>query len=148
MTRHLGRALIVTGISLGVCLSMVAASQDQQTSNASKLRDLLTQRRDTLKRRFEFIEVRFKERGTAGNVTLAEYVAARDQLLMAELELAEQKPQRLELLKQRIENFRSLEVLAQARFRQGTASKDEEWLAKANRLQAEIDYIREESKTD
>ena len=144
MKGYTGLALIVAGVSFCLCLSIVAAPPDQDTSQANKLQELLTERRDVLKSRFEWIKVSQQQ----GHSSFDEYLAAHNQLLMAELELTSEKHQRLGLLQQRIDSLRVLERLAGKKTESGTGSMDEELLATANRIQAEIDYVREELKPD
>lgn len=94
------------------------------------------------------LKFRFEEHQTD---SIAVYVAAHNQLSKAELELASEKRQRLAILQKLVEDLQSLETLAVAKYRSGgggTAPMSDQLLATANRLQAEIDYVREELKPD
>ena len=117
------------------------AQQDTKTSNAAKLRQLLQQRHDALQQLFEAV----KRRNDDGKLHYKHVVAALDDLLKAKLELAASKRERVDICKQRVDNLRSLEEIAEERMRRGSGSIDDKLLATAARLQAEIDCLREES---
>lgn len=138
--------LLIVAIVVG-SLSFATQAEPQgeaESPHDGKLRALLVQRRDVLKRRYEMMKVRLKlPSGTTG-VALEDCIAAHNQFLMAELEMSSDRQQRLELLQKRIDNFRGLERQAEVRVRrglQGDASLEE-----AARLQAEIDFVREQAR--
>ena len=71
-------------------------------------------------------------------------VAAENDLLDAELQLASSKQERVKLCQKRIENLRFLEKILTQRFAQGGSSMEDRLVATAARLQAEIDCLRQQ----
>jgi outer membrane protein TolC len=121
--------------------SFSSAAQNDGGDLKTKITELMTQRRDTLRERFTAVQARYN----SGTMSVDAVITANDDLLDAELELASSKPERLELCKKRVENLRGLEKVLAQRHEQGSASIESKLLATAARLQAEIDCLREQS---
>jgi hypothetical protein len=133
---------VLIGIGTWLAIPAINAQQEERTTTGAKLRDLLTAKRDVLKERFDYI----KANHDLGTVPYDKVLLAHELFLKTELELASTKEQRLDICKKRIENYRFLEDRAMAEVQSGRGTSDETLLATANRIQAEIDCLREESK--
>jgi outer membrane protein TolC len=120
------------------------AQQNDENPNASKIRELLEQRRDALQQRYEAIQKRHDD----GSLSFVHVVPALDDLLKAKLELANSCKEQIEICRKRIDNFRSLEEYAEVRLKSGPGRTEERDAAKAARLQAEIDCLRLGSDPD
>ena len=130
-------AILSIACSLG---SLTSAQQPTDSDSDASLSALLTQRRDTLEKRVEVLEYMLAQ----GKVEATAVFAARDQLLDAELQLAETKEQRLALHRTRIDNMRELEELIKRRHKAGQSPLEAALSTTAARLQAEIDLLREQ----
>ena len=108
------------------------------------MQELLRQKRDALKERLDYLKATYD----AGTEHYEQVALARDALLLAELDLAPLQAERMEICKRRIENFRSLEELATEQWRSGNVSSDAKLSATIHRIQAEIDCVREQTKSD
>ena len=117
----------------------VDAQQDARPAADVEIQRLLVAKRDALRERFEFM----KAMNDDGTVTYDALVDANESLLQAELELAPTKERRAEIHKKRIENYQLLEKIAVEEFNAGTADGAAKQLATANRIQAEIDSLRD-----
>lgn len=117
-------------------------AQEARNSDSPEIKVLLKERRDVLAKRIELLRARYAV-GT-GNDTLSSLFTAMDQLLLAELQLANSREQRVTLTHKRLDNMRELERSVKQRFEAGTGSTDEVLSATAARLQAEIDLLREQ----
>ena len=141
---------LLCGVGLAVTCGLRA--QDGATPG-QQLQAKLEERRDTLKSRVKALETRLEV--GVGDIDLV--CKARIDLLDAELQLADTKARRIELLKSRVEKFQQLEKTAKVR--QGAPppppqpgrppgvidSTDQLYLAMAARMQAEIDLLREQA---
>lgn len=127
---------------LAVCVCGLTAVADALPGTAADepagLRELLTQRRDVLQ---HVVRIAEEEYLVAG-VSLRELVAARDELLQAELALADGADERQTILQTRRDNMLDLEERIVESFRLGHVSQREVLRVRAARLQAEIDLLR------
>ena len=144
MNRRVVCSVVVLGLIMGFAASNSPAQREVEKNVDQTLKRLLTSRRDVLKRVYEVTKRRHED-GTGG---FDSYILARDAYLLAQFELAESKKQRIEICKERVENLRRLEESAKVRSESGSAKIEEQWIATAVRLQAEIDCVKEESKPD
>lgn len=115
-------------------------AEDPPESN-TELRELLIAKRDVLNERLALVKARFETE----TVQYDEVIQAQEAVLLAELELATTPEQRIQICKKRVENFQYLEDRLVAEFRSGQATADEKLLATVNRIQAQIDLVRESS---
>lgn len=117
----------------------VAASQATTEKPANEqLHDLLVERRDVMKDRLELVKQLFSKTRT----DYEEVLAATDDLLACELELASTSAERVEVLQNRLNVAQELESTVETRVRAALVSTAELYAAKAARLQAEIDLLR------
>ena len=122
-----------------LCSTIVAQNK---TDSAQKIQALLLERRDVLKQRLLVLETQLKN-GLISALDIV--VSARNDLLKAELALATNKQQRVELLRQRLKNFQEFEKYNKERFDAGQGSFETDvLLSQAERIQAQIDLMREE----
>lgn len=124
-----------------VIFSQTAVSQTQQEAASDKrLNSLLTERRDTLRQVVDLVIVEY--RGGAG--TIEEIIQAQNALLDAELDIAKTNAERVRIREEQVKNFRELENLLKQRHESGSGiTKSELLVAKATRLEAEINLLRE-----
>jgi hypothetical protein len=116
-----------------------ALGQDSDSAK-SKLTSLLEERRDVLKTRVDMMERLAK----IARSTPEEVIAARDGLYDAEYELATNSEQRLNVLQQKLENAKQLELVMQQHKRDAKANETHVLSAKASRLGIEIKILREQ----
>ena len=137
--RSLLYLIVVLSIAC-VAGSFTIAQQATESDSHAALNELLTKRRDTLKQRVDVLEQMHAD----GSLSLTAVLAGRDQLLDAELQLAKTKEQRLTLYQKRLDNMRALEDMVKKRYEAGQITLDSTLSARAARLQAEIDLLREQ----
>ncbi len=124
-------------LSVGVLRESSALARDDE-DNAAKLTDLLKTRRETLRQLLKVAEEQYR----TGHSSFDSVVRASDQLIKAELELAEGYEATLALYEQRVGQFQTLENMATARYQAGQASQEDVLAARAGRLGAEIELLR------
>jgi outer membrane protein TolC len=78
-----------------------------------------------------------------GQTTLDNVIRERNRLLEAELEIAKTSIDRIRIREERVKNFRDLENEIKQRHKAGQVTNDKILVAKAARLQAEIELLRE-----
>ena len=120
------------------------AAREQKQTNA-RIRELLQERYDTLRRYVELREAQLQ----AGNVPLSQVLRAKELLVGAELELAETDEQRLAVYSKAVDLAKELErQVAMLVEIGGTPNSDPAELAaaKAHRLGAEIAYERAKAR--
>ncbi|MBP88543.1 MAG: hypothetical protein CMJ64_17815 [Planctomycetaceae bacterium] len=150
-SRLTGILLFALAPLVGLAVTYGLRAQDDAASPEQRLRTLLEERRDTLSERLDALE-NMREVGL-GDADVV--VSARIDVLDAELELAATKAERIEVLKKRLRSFRELEdwarhsrrLLHAHRARTTRTAVDaagDMLLAKAARMQDEIDLLREE----
>ena len=126
---------------LGVVFSTFAAPDKPDSS--AKIHALLEARRDVLKQRSEAVETQMKH-GLLND--FGSLIAARNDLLGAELALASTKDERIALLKKHVANCLEYEKFNQGRFEAGRGATQVDVLSStAARLEAEIALAREEA---
>lgn len=129
---------------LAITWAMVTntTAQEASKSDSPEIKVLLKERCDVLAKRIEFVRAMYE----GGRGDLNSLFTAMDQLLLAKLELADSKEQRVTLTRERLDNLRELEKVVKQRFEAGTCSTEEMLSATAARLQAEIDLLREQQR--
>ena len=140
MQSRLPFAVIALVASVFVIGSYTNAHQSQEETS-TELKDLLTKRRDVLQHLVDTYEKKLSQ----GRTQVDPVVAAREQLLDAKLQLATSKKQRLEICQKRIDNMWRLETAMKLRSEAGQTTLESLLLARAGRLQAEIDLAREKN---
>ncbi|GAA4434444.1 hypothetical protein [Bremerella cremea] len=106
---------------------------------AEKIMELQKERRATLKSALDYATQKF-ESGQGG---FEEMLAAEEKLAVADLELTPTAAARMEIHKRRIESLRKQEQALDQGFKSGIQTLDNYLAAKAARLQAEIDMLRD-----
>jgi len=104
-----------------------------------KLTNLLIERRDALRQIADWVESRHRN----GNETLENLMQARNELLEAELEVAKTRTERIRIREEQVSNVRLLEDRLSHLRENGEISAAEVLVAKAARLKAEIELLRE-----
>ena len=131
------RPFIFMSLLVALCgTSLVPATV---TADSPKVKALLTERRDALAKRVELLRLQHEHSGQVLWITVLE---ARDELLVAEIELADSPEKRIEVLKARVKNQKAAEDFYLVGQRNGDASELDVLQAKAKRLAAEVDLER------
>lgn len=118
-----------------------ANSEPRAATSSAKLTALLKERRDTLKQLVKIVEARYRN----GAATEESVIQASLQLQQAELDLAKTRRERIAICKRTVELLRKQEKIAQARFEAARGTREDVLSARAARLQAEIQMLREQS---
>lgn len=141
--RVLGFLLLGAAI---IWLEIPATNAQQETPSLSdtKMRNLIIGKRDVLQQRLDYLTASYKR----GDEPYDSVLQAHELLLQAELELATTRESRLEIFTRRVENYQRMEDWLTRRFELGQTTADRRLLATAQRMQAEIDRIREELKAN
>lgn len=142
------RNILITSIAIVVLAAWLVTShtraqQSAENPNDAKIRVLLRQRHDVLQQRYETI----KRLNEDGDIPKEQVISALDDLLKARLELTASRQERIDICSQRVANLRSLEQLFEARLKVGDGQIGDQMLAAAARIQAEIDWRREEMRS-
>lgn len=125
-------------VSLGLFLgTRPAVSEDQPEENGSKLAELRKERHDTLSTLVDVVETHY----TSGSVNFEKLIVAKNLLLDAKLSMLEKgdKQGRLEILRSRVKNMEKLELTAEEHYKVGKETAQAMLIAKAARLQSEIE---------
>ncbi|MHC2069724.1 hypothetical protein ACYFX5_19805 [Bremerella sp. T1] len=134
--------LIISGIFITVA-SFMAVAQEEKSSNAdtlqNRLHELRTERRDTLAESLDLLRSQLK----ASLIQVDVVYAAEAELVLAELELTPDSKERSPLHNKRIYCLRQKEEFLQTLHQAGKASENECLEAKAERIQAEIEFLEE-----
>ncbi len=135
----LGLAILAAVIFASAVQSNYAA-QTSKSVQSEKLTSLMKERCDVLEKRVSAFESQHK----SGICNLEMVINARDDLLAAELELAESRENRIELLKSRVKNLRLGEqrILELQKIGAAGGSETDGLLAISRRLLAEIELER------
>ncbi len=135
----LGLAILAAVIFASAVQSNYAA-QTSKSVQSEKLTSLMKERCDVLEKRVSAFESQHK----SGICNLELVINARDDLLAAELELAESRENRIELLKSRVKNLRLGEqrILELQKIGAAGGSETDGLLAISRRLLAEIELER------
>lgn len=131
--------LAILGFVLCMALGFPASGQNIDATS-SKLMSLLEERRDVLKARVEIFDDLVSKARSAPE----ELIAARDDLLKAEYELAANAEQRIGVLQQQLENAKQLESVLEQRKIAARGTATDVLLAKSRRLGIEIQLLREQ----
>jgi len=131
--------ILATALTLTVCY--VAPAEDKaepKEKSAEKIKKFQGERRDLLKK---IVDLRFAE-FEAGRATLDVVLKAAQQLLLAEVELATTPKERLAAHSARLELAKKVEKLEKDRFDAGRASTADYLNAQADRVEAEIGWMK------
>lgn len=112
------------------------ARAQAEPGDSPEVTALLKERRDVLQSRVEILEVLYKQ----ARAPMTDLVEAKEEFLIAELELAGTKEKRIEILKSRIENLQFAEKFYEVLKQRAKASEADILEVKAQRLlvQAEL----------
>lgn len=139
----IGSRRIATAMLLAVGLLVLPViSAEQNGKQSDTLDDLLKQRRDTLQQLVKVVKEQYHQ-GTSDYAAVAK---STDQLIDAELELADNHQERIALLKRRVDLMESLEALTEGQFLSGQRAPSEPLQARAAVLEAKIELARERDK--
>jgi hypothetical protein len=108
---------------------------------AAAERELLQQRRDTLRKLVEILEARFRQ----GETMQRPLIEAQNALIAAELELAVDQPQRIALLEKKLANLKQLMEMCSAMHQSGQVPYEQVLASQAESLRAEVELLRERS---
>ncbi len=139
MQRRSYFSVIIVVASTFFIASFTNAQESAEADERPQLEELMIQRRDVLLQLVKTLEMKFSQ----GLCRVDSVVAARAQLLDAELELATTKDARLKILHKQIKNLRELEDSLKIRHQAGQVPSDTLLSARAARLKAEIALARE-----
>lgn len=106
---------------------------------ATAIQRLLEERRDTLQQMVDSV----KEQYRAGHAQMDAVLHASESLIEAELDLAKDQAERIALCERCVENVKELEAYTTTQFESGRLSHAETLAAKAARIKAEIELLRE-----
>lgn len=136
------RAVLSAFAVLALVATAVSSAQDGATSAQEQIRDLMTQKRDVLKKRVATASQLYG----SGKLEKTQVLEAEADLLAARLDLATSKAGRIAILEEKLKNRRQLDELYQQRILRGTGKPTEALAATADRLDAEIALLRARSQ--
>lgn len=122
--------------SLAVAAGTFAQSKADPVED--QVRALMKQKQEVLEQRVQLL----RETYLRGSIPFDEVLAARNDLLEVELELAASMDERLSILESQLQNLRQLEELTKRHFATGQAPQADLLGARAARLGAEIAVLR------
>lgn len=137
-------AVTLLCFALGVMSRIPAFGQDAKTATSDTnaatktVRALMEERRDVLQQRAEA----FEALKNIGQSTPAEVISARNDFLDAELALASDQTQRMDVLNRKLENARQYESLMKARRASARGTMADVLMATAGCLDVEIEIAR------
>lgn len=141
-------SVLVVAVAVGAAWFAVAADPEDSEHAAldAQLKKLLMERRDTQQQLLEAVTKSYK----AGVTTVESVFRAHNALLAAELDLAEEKSQRISILERQVKTLKALENHIAELYSHGLSGGEfETYLAsRSQRLQAEIELVREKSQSD
>jgi hypothetical protein len=122
--------------------SAVRAREKARQKQERQLHRLLLERQEILDkmadRAWEFVE--------EGRVSMVEYTKAKATALRARLDLCETSAERVDVLKQLVKLYTETEAWTEKRAASGRATSVDVDMAKADRLNAQIELVQEELK--
>ena len=140
LTKRLLLLLCPVGAAIVIASAIAAEPPVPQQDEASKqLESLLKERRDTLRQLVTFLDGRL----LVGKASKESVIRASNQLLDAELDLARTKAERIAIHEKLVDNLRGLEKIIESGAHYGTRQLDDVFSAKADRLKAEVQLLRE-----
>lgn len=125
--------------SLGAAILMLVLQQPNGLADEAKIAKLLENRRDVLRRVVQLHEMAYRN----GAGTLGELIAAKRELVEAELEFCKMADERIELRKAVVKFAKDYEAMAKKRFEVGDMQEVEVLRATTMRLRAEVELLRE-----
>ncbi len=137
---HFFLLAVLTLATALIATAQTAKSEPGIDEASAKLDTLLRQRRETLG---QLVKVTTEHYRT-GRTTIDSVIRASRQLLNAELELAEDRNARLAIHAKRIALLKDFERIVQTQFKAGDATQEDILAARAARLEAEIQLLREQ----
>ena len=143
------KSILCVFLVLVCCIFMVMAvpaqtgKRDADTTSAD-IDLLLKERRDTFRELVFFAKRRFEQ----NTVEFDAVIHASNQLLDAELQLAEMHNDQVRLHEEGVKNFKDLENFARNRHKLAHLTFEKVLEAKAARIQAEISLLREKAQGD
>ena len=134
--------LLLIGVNVPAPASQEELSQEELSQEERRVRKLLVQRRDTLRA----VESGIRKMREAGQANLYELLHTSRDRLAIELELAESRGARLEILEHEVEVTRSLERVWEDKYQQGAGRRIDLLRVRAACLGFEIDLAREKTE--
>ena len=139
--------LLCCAIAAAVVVAAAVAADAPESppaESSQKLQSLLNERRDTLRKLVDATESKYR----SGEATLDSVLRASEQLLEAELDLAETKAERIAVREKLVANLRQREEYARGLHANGRATLESLLQVTAARLKAEIQLLRRSSFAD
>jgi hypothetical protein len=142
MRRCLLATIFVGLLAFSAALALVAAAPQQErptADNFNQITALQKERVETLQRLLPLCTASYD----AGRLGFESLAAAHDELLKAQLELADKPDQRVALLKAQVQVSQDILKIAEMRVKGGVASQADALQAKAHYLAIKIHLLRE-----
>lgn len=133
--------ILFASASVLVAFSLGATPQPADRNQAAIL-ELMNERKQLLERMVEVVRWKFEQ----GECVIDEVIVAERELLDARLELAATQTQRIAILESQLELARNLETQVARSVDHGHLDPPSLLRAKADRLQAEIELLREKHR--
>jgi outer membrane protein TolC len=145
---HCAGPLLLIVLATWICTSnsahaQPAATPEKDKDKAAEIKTLLKERRDTLQEFVKYLVAQAEN----GRIDFFAVVQAKREALRATLEVDEAPEVRLAALKDYLETAKASLKLAEQGFKAGQVSQVDALKAKAIVLEAQIELLREESKT-
>ncbi|MBI1345511.1 hypothetical protein GC163_04410 [bacterium] len=97
--------LLILSVAAVSAMSQLSTAETKSGAHSPKIRELLKARRDVMAKRVEIFEAQFHN----AQISRVPVLEARDELFVAELDLAENRDARIDLLKARVDNLTEYE---------------------------------------
>jgi hypothetical protein len=131
-------ALAFVGLVVAAAMPSQSTGQTNNNESSARIRKLLQERRDVMAQRVEYFDAQFRN----AKVTRVPVLEARDDLIAAEIDLAETRQERIELLRTRVANRKEVEESCIALRTRAIVDTSDVLQATSQRLLAEIELER------
>lgn len=131
-------ALATVGLLVVASMPSESTGQTNNNESSARIRKLLIERRDVMAQRVEYFTSQFHQ----ARISRIPVLKAKDDLIAADIDLAETRNDRIELLKARVANLKEAEESCIALRNAATVSLLEVLEATSQRLLAEIELER------
>ncbi len=137
-------ALLVLALVLVVVTHRESAGQPPETVVTGEIEALQRQRVDTLRQLVDELQVRHEHGIVADDVL----IRANHRLLAAELDLAREPAERIDICRRQLDLFQHLEALTSARFETETIPHSDVLEIQAERMLVEIQLLKEQAAAE
>ncbi len=137
-------SLMALVLALSFWSQRESAGQPSEDEARDQIESLQRQRVEILQRLVDAKQVRYEQ----GIGTQEELLRASNDLLHAELDLAQEPAERIAIRRRQLELFQHLEAMMEARVETATAAHTDLLVIQAERIQVEIDFIKEQTATE